>query len=105
MIGLTLLTVSQGCARQHVDAPPATPTAIAVSTHTAPPADLLACPERPEGFPLDQLATIPEAVRAAIIRVAGAFARNADRQERLIAWERPSSTCSVVVAEPDAAAR
>lgn len=87
-IGLTLLTALQGCSRPDVNARPATPTAIAVDTHIAPPAELLRCPDRPEGFPPDQWAVIPEAVRSAIIRLAQAFAGNAARQERLIEFER-----------------
>jgi len=76
----------QGCAPTPASTPPA-PVAIAVDTHTAPPAELLLCPERPEGFPPDQWAVIPEPVRAALIRLAGAFGRNADRQERMIEWD------------------
>jgi len=76
----------QGCARP-ADAPPATPTAIAVDTHTAPPSDLRRCPDRPEGFSADAWAVMPQAVRVVFIRFAQAFADNADRQERLIEWE------------------
>ena len=86
LIGLTLLTALQGCARP-AEAPPATPTAIAVDTRTAAPAELRLCPSRPEGFSADSWAVMPEAVRAVFIRVAQAFADNADRQERLIEWE------------------
>jgi hypothetical protein len=84
----------QGCASRNADARPASPAAIAVDTHTAPPAELLQCPERPEGFPPDSWAVIPEAVRSALIRLAQAFARNATRQERLIEWERPEGCAS-----------
>lgn len=79
----------QGCGAK-TDARPSSPAAIAVSTHTSPPAELLRCPERPEGFTADAWAVMPDSVREAVIRLAKAFGANAERQERLIAWERPA---------------
>lgn len=87
LIGLTLSIGLQACSRAHVNSTPA-PVAIPVDTHAAPPSELLRCPERPEGFPAGAWAVMPEAVRDAAIRLAQAFAGNADRQERLIEWER-----------------
>lgn len=83
-----LSTSLPGCSREAVEPTPPAPAAIAVDTRTAPPAELLRCPERPEGFPGGETAVIPESVRAALMRLAAAFARNADRHRRLIEWER-----------------
>ncbi len=79
-----LLSIAlQACAHRAAD--PA-PTAVAVEIRDTPPAELLACPVRPEGFPLDSVATLPKAVREAAMRLAHAYADVTDRLERLIGW-------------------
>lgn len=82
-----LLTGLQGCARPSVK-PASTPAAIAVDTHTAPPAELLRCPERPAGFAADDWAVMPPSVRATLTEFARAFGANAAQLERLIQWEK-----------------
>ncbi|WP_247599511.1 hypothetical protein [Sphingomonas sp. PAMC26645] len=59
-----------------------------------PPAELLTCATRPEGLPEDPslIAQIPTKIRAGIIRLARAFAGNADRADRLVNWNVPG-TC------------
>ncbi len=61
-----------------------------------PPAELLACAERPDGLPEDAslIAQIPTRLRAGIIRLARAFGSNADRLDRLTNWNAPG-TCPV----------
>lgn len=84
-----------GCTPQLADLPPA-PAPIAVKVDAPrPPADLLACADRPEGLPEDPdlIAQIPTRLRAGIIRMARAFGANADRLDRLIDWNAPD-TCS-----------
>ncbi|HET9510004.1 MAG TPA: hypothetical protein VFO80_02545 [Sphingomonas sp.] len=58
-----------------------------------PPPELLRCAERPAGLPEDPalIAQIPTAIRAGIIRLAKAFAVNADRLDRLTNWNAPDS--------------
>ncbi|HEX8446288.1 MAG TPA: hypothetical protein VF649_06705 [Sphingomonas sp.] len=70
---------------------PAAPSAVAVATPTRPPAELLACPVAPEGFPRDAEATMPPAVRFAAIRLATAYAALARQLGRLIDWNDPAS--------------
>ena len=83
-----LLSIAlQACAHQAAD--PA-PTAVAVAIRDTPPAELLACPQRPEGFPLDSIATLPKPVREAAMRLAQSYAEIADQLERLIGWHGPS---------------
>jgi len=80
----------------HTEAPPAVvSTPIVVKVKDTPPAELLACAERPEGLPEDPalIAQIPTAIRAGIIRLARAFAGNADRADRLVNWNAPG-TCA-----------
>ena len=56
-----------------------------------PPAELLACPAKPAGFRTDIAVQIPTAVRAAMIRMAKAFAANGDRLLRLVRWHDPKA--------------
>jgi hypothetical protein len=84
----------QACAHHPADlAPIPAPIAIKVEP-PRPPAELLACADRPQGLPEDPelIAQIPTRLRAAIIRLARAFGNNADRQDRLIDWTAPG-TC------------
>ena len=92
-IGFALLTALPACAR-HDDAPPAViPAPIVVKVKDTPPAELLTCATRPEGLPEDPslIAQIPTKIRAGIIRLARAFAGNADRADRLVNWNVPGS--------------
>jgi hypothetical protein len=76
------------------------PAPIAIKVEPPrPPAELLACADRPQGLPEDPdlIAQIPTRLRAAIIRLARAFGTNADRQDRLIDWTAPG-TCSAKAA-------
>lgn len=59
----------------------------------APPADLLACPIAPAGFPVDEIATLPPAIRVAAIRLAKAYAATASQLTRLIDHAAPG-TCT-----------
>nr|WP_314469830.1 hypothetical protein [uncultured Sphingomonas sp.] len=84
-----------GCAHPAADLPPA-PAPIAIKVEQPrPPAELLACAERPTGLPEDAelIAQIPSRLRAGIIRLARAFGTNADRQDRLVDWNAPG-TCA-----------
>jgi hypothetical protein len=83
-----------GCAHRRADLPPA-PAPVAIKVEPPrPPAELLACADRPEGLPEDPdlIAQIPTRLRAGIIRLARAFGANADRLDRLIDWNAPA-TC------------
>lgn len=66
---------------------------VAVPVKDTPPAELLRCADRPEGLPEDKdlVAQIPTRARAGIIRLARAFAGNADRNDRLVNWNVPGS--------------
>ena len=91
--GFALLMALPACAR-HADAPPAVaPAPIVVKVKDTPPAELLTCATRPEGLPEDPslIAQIPTKIRAGIIRLARAFAGNADRNDRLVNWTVPGS--------------
>ena len=94
MSGLLLSTALPACAPRTVEVPVEHAVPVAVEVKRTPPAELTRCAERPAGMPEDPalIAQIPTAVRAAIIRLARAFAGNADRQDRLINWETPG-TC------------
>jgi hypothetical protein len=70
---------------------PAPPVAVAVETPKQPPAELLACPVAPEGFPRDASAKMPPAVRFAAIRLASAYAAVASQLRRLIDWNDPTA--------------
>jgi len=87
--GLLLSTALQACAQRAVETPP---TVVAVETRDRPPAELLACPERPEGFPTEATAVMPRPVRDAAMRLAQSYAEVASQLERLIAWHAPE-TC------------
>lgn len=80
-----LLIALPGCARLAAEHSP--PAAVAVKVEDRPPADLLVCPARPEGFPPDAVAMMPPAVRFAAIRLATAYAAATAQLERLIGWE------------------
>ena len=93
-IGFALLTALPACAR-HTEAPPAVvSTPIVVKVKDTPPAELLKCADRPDGLPEDPslIAQIPTKIRAGIIRLARAFASNADRADRLVNWNA-AGTC------------
>jgi hypothetical protein len=100
VIGFALSTALPACGR-HAEAPPAVvSTPIVVKVKDTPPAELLACAERPAGLPEDPalIAQIPTAIRAGIIRLARAFAGNADRADRLVNWNAPG-TCATRAAK------
>ena len=101
LIGLLLSTALPGCAHQ-VDERPAAEVPVAVAIDPPqPPADLMACAERPAGLPEDPslVAQIPIAIRAGIIRLARAFRTNADGKDRLVNWHTPG-TCPAPKAAP-----
>lgn len=77
-----------GCARQLADTAP--PKTVGIAVIDTPPAEILRCPARPEGFPTDadSWAIVPAQIRAAARRVAEAFAANTGQLERLIEWQR-----------------
>lgn len=83
--------------------PSATPSArIVIKAPTVtPPAELVSCPEAPEGFPANASATITPEVRAALIRLAASHGQQADQLRRLIEWLRPGS-CAEQVRAPAA---
>lgn len=83
-----------GCAPRPADLPP--PPVVVKVDPPKPPADLLACADRPAGLPEDRdlVAQIPRTLRAGIIRLAKAFAANAQRVDRLTNWISPG-TCPV----------
>lgn len=94
MSGLLLSTALPGCAHRPAELEPKpAPIGLAVEP-PSPPAELLACAERPAGLPEDPelIAEIPSRLRAGIIRLARAFGANADRHDRLIDWNAPG-TC------------
>jgi hypothetical protein len=82
------------CARRSETPPAVVSTPIVVKVKDTPPAELLTCAERPAGLPedADLIAQIPTKIRAGIIRLARAFAGNADRADRLVNWNAPG-TC------------
>lgn len=83
-----LLTGLAACASN----PPAKPVTVAVKVPPAtPPANLLACPIAPIGFPVEETATLPPAVRAAAIRLAKAYAAAAGQLAQLIDFNAPGS--------------
>lgn len=94
VIGLTLSTALAGCAtRAPRKPPPAAPTVHAVKVgDPTPPANLLLCPAPVDGFPLDQVATLPPPVRDAVIRLARALAANTGQLRSLIDFHQPG-TC------------
>lgn len=82
-----------GCAALRADTPPPAPVAVAVEP-PRPPAELLACADRPAALVEDRAmrATIPGLWRAGFIRLGRAAGVNADRLDRLINWVSPG-TC------------
>lgn len=56
-----------------------------------PPADLMACAERPVGFSADAWAVMPEPVRKKVIEIMTAFRANNDRHDRLVNFLEPGS--------------
>ena len=78
-----------GCAATLAERPPA--AVVAVDLREQPPAELLRCPERPEPYPEDAIASMPSSVRIAAIALARAFAANTSRLERLIQWHQPGA--------------
>ncbi|MCW2396163.1 MULTISPECIES: hypothetical protein [unclassified Sphingobium] len=78
----------QGCAQRQIETAPAV---IAVEVKDTPPADLLACPAAPAPFPRDATATIPPAVRSALIALATAYADTRDQLLRVIRWHEPGA--------------
>jgi len=94
MSGLLLSTALPGCAHRIVEVPVEKQVPVAVPVKDPAPAELIRCADRPQGLPesKDMLAQIPSPVRAAIIRIARAFAANAAQLDRLINWEAPG-TC------------
>jgi hypothetical protein len=64
---------------------------VAVKVESTPPADVLACPVPPAGFPVDQVAQLPPEVREAAIRLAHAYAAARAQLVRLIDWNSPGA--------------
>lgn len=90
MLGSTLSIGLAACATR----PSAKPPVVAVKVGAPPPpADLIACPIAPEGFPTDEVAILPPAVRASAIRLAKAYAATASQLTRLIDHTVPG-TCA-----------
>lgn len=89
---MLLSTALPGCART-IEVPVDKPVPVAVSVRDTPPADLRRCAERPRGLPEEDKLTaqIPDPVRAAIIRIARAFASNASQLDRLVNWSTPGA--------------
>ena len=86
VIGSMLSITLPGCASR-VEHRPA--EIVAVKVQTKPPAELLACPAQVPAFPVDQAATIPPEVRAAIMALALGYRGNADQLLRLIRYADP----------------
>lgn len=95
MSGLLLSTALPGCVHRIIEVPVEKPVPVAVPVKDTPPAELTRCADKPAGLPESKvvLAQIPTPVRAAIIRIARAFAANAQQLDRLIDWTAPG-TCS-----------
>lgn len=92
VIGGLLSTTLPGCAARIVEVPgPVREVPVTVTIKDTPPADLLKCPEVPEGVPEDQVAQIPTVARAALIRLAKALRVNTGRLRRLVNWHQPGS--------------
>jgi len=64
---------------------------VAVKVESTPPADALACPVAPAGFPVDQVAELPAEVREAAIRLARAYVAARAQLVRLIDWHSPGA--------------
>lgn len=82
-----------GCAPRIVEVPgPAREVPVVVKVKDTPPAELLRCPESPDGFPLAEVGQLSTATRAAAIRIGKALGVNAGRLRRLVNWLQPG-TC------------
>ena len=90
-IGLMLSTVLAACATRPPERPAPAVHAVKVGG-PIPPADLLVCPGPVDGFPLDEIATLPPAVRDAAIRVVRALADRTGQLKRLVDYHQPG-TC------------
>ena len=82
---------------------PAREVPVIVKVKDTPPAELLRCPEAPEGFPLAEIGQLSTATRAAAIRIGKAMGVNAGRLRRLVNWLQPD-TCPAPRAAPAPAA-
>lgn len=76
------------------------PVPIAIKVTDTPPAELLACADRPAPFPTDAAAwaVLPARIRAQFIALASSFRTNADRLDRLVNWSAAGS-CPTAVPE------
>jgi hypothetical protein len=100
VIGGLLSTTLPGCAPRLVEVPgPAREVPVVVKVKDPPPAELLRCPDTPEGFPLDQVGELSTATRAAAIRIGKALGVNAGRLRRLVNWIQPG-TCPAPAPSP-----
>lgn len=80
---------------------PARDVPVVVKVKDTPPAELLRCPDLPEGFPLAEVGQLSTASRAAAIRIGKALGLNAGRLRRLVNWLQPGS-CPVPATAPQA---
>lgn len=91
-IGLGLSTSLAACAHRAPElSVPQPPQVVAVPLRDSPPADLMICAQRPEGFPEDLMATMPAGIRDATVRVVAALKADADRLDRLVNWHTPGA--------------
>jgi hypothetical protein len=86
-----LSTALAGCATRPPKPPAPTVHAVKVGGPT-PSADLLVCPGPVDGFPLDEIATLPPRVRDAAIRVVKSLAERTAHLKQLIEFHEPG-TC------------
>jgi len=91
-IGLALSTSLGACAHRapKLETPVHTQV-IAVPLKETPPADLMVCAQRPDGFPEDLVATMPLGIRDAAKRVMKALKDDADRLDRWVNYHAPGS--------------
>lgn len=90
-----------GCAARTIEVPgPVREVPVVKLVKDTPPAELLKCPEEPAGFPLDQVAQMSTASRAAAMRIGIALRVNSGRLRRLIRWLQPDACPAPVSAEP-----
>lgn len=81
-----------GCATRPSPTPRAEEVPITVPLKEDPPGELLACAERPFGFPAragQPSDEIHRAAQTALERIMPAFGRNADRLDRWVNWLSP----------------
>lgn len=83
---------------------PAREVPVVVKVKDTPPAELLRCPESPDGFPLAEVGQLSTATRAAAIRIGKALGVNAGRLRRLVNWLQPG-TCPPPAVAPVATPR